>query len=162
MTEATAAPRMPSRLSRIGRGRVGALLIVALVAGIAAPAAAGSRSTWPGGPYAGLEARLQAIIADARSNGVPGVSAAIETADGLWTGVAGKGSLRPERSVTPETAFEAGSVTKTFVAAVVLQLVEEGQLSLSWKLSRWMPDFPYASSITVRHLLSHTSGIRDL
>ncbi|MET0773141.1 MAG: serine hydrolase [Candidatus Limnocylindrales bacterium] len=127
-----------------------------------APAAAGWRSTWPDGPYAGLEARLQAILADARSNGVPGVSAAIETPEGEWTGVAGKASLRPARSVTPETAFEAASVTKTFVAAVVLLLVEDGRLSLSSKLSRWMPDFPYASRITVRHLLSHTSGIRDL
>jgi D-alanyl-D-alanine carboxypeptidase len=136
------------------------VLVVALT--LPAPAAAGWRSTWPNGPYAGLEERLQAILADARSNGVPGVSAAIETPDGRWTGVVGKASLRPERSVTPETAFEAGSVTKTFVAAVVLMLVEDGKLSLSSKLSRWLPDFPYAGSITVRHLLSHTSGIRDL
>lgn len=136
------------------------VLVIALVA--PAPAAAGWHSAWSGGPYAGLEDRLQAVIAGARSNGVPGVSAAIETPDGLWTGVVGKASLRPERPVTPETAFVAASVTKTFVAAVVLMLVEEGKLSLSSKLSRWMPDFPYAGRITIRHLLSHTSGIRDL
>jgi CubicO group peptidase (beta-lactamase class C family) len=48
------------------------------------------------------------------------------------------------------------------VATVVLMLVEDGELSLSSKLSRWLPDFPYARSITIRQLLSHTSGIRDL
>jgi D-alanyl-D-alanine carboxypeptidase len=148
--------------ARVSRRWIGCVVAMVLVASLPAPAVAGWRSTWPGGPYAGLEQRLQDVLANARSNGLPGVSAAIETPDGRWTGVAGKASLRPERAVTPETAFEAGSVTKTFVAAVVLMLVDEGKLSLTSKLSRWMPDFPSAGRITIRHLLSHTSGLRDL
>lgn len=163
MNEAAAARRGSRGVPR-ARGRWRGAVVAALLGVLILPAhaAAGSRSTWPDGPYAGLEAQLQAIVANARANGVPGVSAAIETPDGRWTGVAGKASLRPARSVTPQTAFEAGSVTKTFVAAVVLQLVGEGRLSLTSKLSRWMPDVRYASRITVRHLLSHTSGLRDL
>jgi len=166
MTSAVAAPGAPRLAPRAPaaavRGWLCTLVVLALLVGPTLPAAAGWRSSWPGGPYAGLESRLQDILDDAQAKGVPGVSAAIETPDGLWTGVAGKASLKPQRSVTPQTAFVAGSVTKTFVAAVVLMLVEEGRLSLSSKLSRWMPDFPYAKRITIRHLLSHTSGIRDL
>ncbi len=138
------------------------LVALVLLGGIPAPVGAGWRATWPDVPYAGLAERLQATLEDARAHGVPGASAAIETPDGLWTGVVGKASLRPERAVTTLTAFEAGSVTKTFVAAVALRLVEEGRLSLSSRLSRWMPDFPYAGRITVRQLLSHRSGIADL
>lgn len=166
MTSAVAGQRDELRASRVTgtalRRWLWVLVALALVVGSAAPAAAGWRSTWPGGPYEGLERRLQDILADARANGVPGVSAAIETPDGLWTGVVGKASLKPARTVTPETAFVAGSVTKTFVAAVVMLLVEDGKLSLSSKLSRWMPDFPYARRITIRQLLTHKSGIRDL
>ncbi len=166
MTSAVAALRERRRAPRAPvvavRARLCALLVLVLMAGSALPGAAGWRSSWPGGPYAGLEARLQDVLDEAKARGVPGVSAAIETPDGLWTGVVGKASLRPDRSVTPQTAFVAGSVTKTFVAAVVLMLVEEGRLSLSSRLSRWMPGLPYAKRITIRHLLTHTSGIRDL
>lgn len=149
--------------TQVARRSVSVLLALVLVGGVPSWATAGSRSTWPaGGPYAGLAERLQAVIEDARRNGVPGVSAAVETPDGLWTGVSGKANLRTGRPVTRDTAFEAGSVTKTFVAAMVMRLVEDGRLTLSAKLARWLPDFPYARQITVRHLLSHTSGVRDL
>ncbi|MFN8519742.1 MAG: serine hydrolase [Chloroflexota bacterium] len=167
MTRATAAARPAAGAwhspSAGARRWLCLLVALVLVAGVPSAAMAGSRSSWPDeGAYAGLESRLQDILVDARSNGVPGASAAIETPDGLWTGVVGKATLSPARSVGRDTAFEAGSVTKTFVAALVLRLVERGKLSLSSKLSRWMPGFPYAGSITIRHLLSHTSGIRDL
>ena len=50
-------------------------------------------------------------------------------------------------------------MTKTFVAAAILQLVDEGKLKLEDPLAEWFPDFPSATDITVRELLSHTSGI---
>lgn len=55
--------------------------------------------------------------------------------------------------------FQIGSITKTFTATVVLELASEGKISLDAPLSQWVPTFPNAQNITVRQLLSHTSGI---
>lgn len=63
---------------------------------------------------------------------------------------------------TPQTIFEVGSVSKQFTAAAVLLLAQEGKLALDDNVRRWVPEFPdYGTPITLRHLLNHTSGIRD-
>lgn len=63
----------------------------------------------------------------------------------------------------PETVFQIASTTKTFTAAAVLKLVEEGKLSLDDKITKWLPELPAAwSGVTVRHCLTHTSGLPDL
>ncbi len=64
-------------------------------------------------------------------------------------------------SNTPETKFEIGSLTKQFTAACILQLVEQGKLSLDDKLSKFLPKFPKADSVTIHMLLNHTSGIAN-
>lgn len=90
----------------------------------------------------------------------PGLSVAVRLANGeLWTGVSGSASLQPERPVTPDTVFAVASVTKTFVTALILQLSDEGALLLDDRLARYLPDFPRARQITIRQLLSHTSGV---
>ena len=64
--------------------------------------------------------------------------------------------------ITPQTAFDAGSVVKPFVAAAVLLLVEEQRLSLSADVHRYIPELPdYGHRITLDHLLTHTSGLPD-
>jgi D-alanyl-D-alanine carboxypeptidase len=78
-----------------------------------------------------------------------------------WTGASGKADLESGEPVTPETLFGIGSVTKSFVAALVLDLAEEGVLSVDDRLSRWLPDYPGAAGITLRQLLNHTSGVPD-
>jgi CubicO group peptidase (beta-lactamase class C family) len=55
--------------------------------------------------------------------------------------------------------YQYGSVTKQFTAALILKLQEEGKLKLEDKLSRYFPQFSFADSVTLRHLLTHTSGI---
>src|SRR6478735_7206588 len=60
---------------------------------------------------------------------------------------------------TPETRFEIGSATKQFTAASILQLAEQGKLSLDDKLSKFLPGFPKGDSVTIHMLLNHTSGI---
>jgi CubicO group peptidase (beta-lactamase class C family) len=60
---------------------------------------------------------------------------------------------------TEQTIFQIGSVTKQFTAMVILKLVEKKKLSLTDKLSKFYPTFPKGDSITIAHLLSHTSGI---
>lgn len=62
---------------------------------------------------------------------------------------------------TPETVFRIGSMTKSFTAIALMQLVENNRLSLSDRLSKFLPDYPDADLITVDHLLTNTSGIPD-
>ena len=64
--------------------------------------------------------------------------------------------------VTTGTVFALGSVTKTFIAALVLKLSEEGVLHLGDQLARWVPHFPDSKRITIRQLLNHTSGVFDV
>jgi len=90
---------------------------------------------------------------------VRGVSAAIVfNKDSAWVGTSG--ISHDTVSMKPDMLFSIGSITKNFVATLVLKLVEKGTLSLEDKLSKWLPAYPYIdSNITIRQLLNHTSGI---
>ena len=109
-----------------------------------------------------LGARLQRTLDEQRERyAIPGASAAvIVTGKGLWAGASGKVS-RGGAPVTADTLFNAGSVTKTFVAALVLDLADEGVLRLDDAVARWLPAYPRAGRMTVRQLLNHTSGLAD-
>ncbi len=73
----------------------------------------------------------------------------------------GMADLEDGQPVKADTIFRIGSLTKQFTSAMLLMLVERGQLSLSDPISKYFPDFPKAEGITVRHLLDHTSGIHS-
>jgi CubicO group peptidase (beta-lactamase class C family) len=74
----------------------------------------------------------------------------------------GSADLEREVLITPNSIFDAGSLTKQFVAAATLLLVEEGKLSLTEDIHKYIPQLPdYGHKITVDNLLTHTSGIRD-
>ncbi|PJL24603.1 MULTISPECIES: serine hydrolase domain-containing protein [Stenotrophomonas] len=64
-------------------------------------------------------------------------------------------------AVRADTPFEIGSITKQFTAAAVVQLQEAGKLTLDDPLARYLPDAPHAHAVTLRQLLSHTSGLHD-
>ena len=74
---------------------------------------------------------------------------------------AGYGMADVDRNIpnTPEKRFRIASITKQFTAAAVLQLVEQGRLSLEDPVSRFIPGFPEGDRIRVVHLMAHTSGI---
>jgi CubicO group peptidase (beta-lactamase class C family) len=76
----------------------------------------------------------------------------------------GLADLEAQRAATPQTNYRLASVTKQFTAAAIMQLVEEGQLRYDDPLRRWLPSLPaesWSDSITIRHLLTHTSGLVD-
>ena len=107
-----------------------------------------------------IENKLQNILdAGISKYNVPGVSAAvIFPNEKKWIGVSGVS--HDTVAIKPEMLFAIGSITKTFVAALTLKLVEEGVLSLNDPLSKWLPSYPHIdSAVTIRQLLNHTSGI---
>jgi D-alanyl-D-alanine carboxypeptidase len=79
-----------------------------------------------------------------------------------WAAHAGANELSSSVPPSPSSRFRIGSVTKTFVATVVLQLVDEGTLALDDPIDRHLPGVvPNGTAITVRQILNHTSGIYD-
>jgi CubicO group peptidase (beta-lactamase class C family) len=64
-------------------------------------------------------------------------------------------------AVTPQTSFCIGSVTKQFTASAILKLQEQGKLGVDDNLSKYIPDFPRGNEVTLRHLLTHTSGLHN-
>jgi D-alanyl-D-alanine carboxypeptidase len=107
-------------------------------------------------------ATLQLLVDGVVEAGAPGAVALVRTGQGAWQGASGLGDLRARRPARPLDRFRIGSVTKSFVATVVLQLVGEGRLGLDDRLQRWLPGLvPDGERITVRQLLNHTSGLYD-
>jgi D-alanyl-D-alanine carboxypeptidase len=106
---------------------------------------------------------LQAAVDRARSAfGLNAVAVGVSSGAQLgWSGASGP----PRDGTTPlsgATPFAIASVTKTFTAAIVLQLVEEGRVELDAAVNAYLPELAIARGVTVRQLLGHTSGIPDL
>lgn len=71
----------------------------------------------------------------------------------------GYSDIKREMRVDKKTKYNAFSVTKTFTTLAILQLAEKNKLTIDDKVFKYLPDFPYSKNITIRHLLSHTSGL---
>ena len=124
-------------------------------------------------PDGATSKKLAAALASARWRyGIPGISVAIAYPDGsVWAGRAGVSDVKKKTALRTDTAFSFGSATKTFTAALVLRLAEEGALSLDDSILRWLPEYAdrtFLGStparrqiITVRMLLAQTSGLYD-
>lgn len=94
-----------------------------------------------------------------------GPGAAVVVTEGgkiIYKGARGIADLEAGTPITPDTVFRLASISKQFAAATMLQLVEEGKLTLDDPLSKFFPDYPEpGASATVRQLLNHTSGIKS-
>jgi D-alanyl-D-alanine carboxypeptidase len=110
-----------------------------------------------------LRAALDARLARLRATyGIPGVSATIRFGDGsVWHGSSGLADVAAGRPVTTDTEFSLASVSKTFTAALILGLVQDGRIDLDATALTYRPDLRIDPAITVRELLDHTSGLRD-
>jgi D-alanyl-D-alanine carboxypeptidase len=94
--------------------------------------------------------------------GGKGVCLAVILPDGqTWVGTSGIST--GNTPISPDMMFSIGSATKNFTSAVILQLADEGVLTLEDSLFEWLPSFPNIdSTITIRQLLNHTNGIYNL
>jgi D-alanyl-D-alanine carboxypeptidase len=150
-------------MALLAGGLVAALLVVATVVWWpqdrpAAPPAGSSAprvSRSPTDP-ATLQRQLDGVV----EAGAPGVVGLVRTGERTWQGASGLGDLGAKRPARAGDRFRVGSVTKSFVATLVLQLVAEDRLRLDDNLERWLHGLvPGGERITVRQLLNHTSGL---
>jgi D-alanyl-D-alanine carboxypeptidase len=133
----------------IGRGA----LLLALVAAVAAGTAQARPALYP---------KTRAALADLVKAGAPGAVVLIRKGASTTVLAAGVADRRTRRPMRPDDRFRIASITKSFVATVVLQLVGEKRLSLSDPVERFLPGLvPGGGAITVRQLLQHTSGLYD-
>lgn len=80
---------------------------------------------------------------------------------GAWIKSAGKADTKTGEPVSPRDGFRIASITKTFTGTIVLQLVDEGRLTLDDTIDKYVSGIPDGDKITMRMLLNHTSGIYD-
>ncbi len=158
------------RSSRLCAGIVFGAVLAALVAGC---------RTTPALSQASFEARVQAVtilgaVAQERLDalvarlGAPGATVGFAWTDGRSGAIAsGLSSKTTGTAMQPSDRMLAGSIGKTYVAAVMLQLVEEGRVDLDQRVSHWLggvawfPRVPNAGTMTLRQLMNHTSGIPE-
>lgn len=106
-----------------------------------------------------LDAEIDRAVAE---DGLPSVAVAIAIpGSGTYLATRGEADLATGRARAATMPFRIASITKSFTATAVLQLVDLGRLSLDDTLAKWYPDFPNAASITVDDLLRMRSGIPD-
>ena len=109
-----------------------------------------------------LRTRLQGILDDYVAQGIVGVSLALRAPGEedvlIASGLADRTRQEP---LTPDHLFRIASCTKTFVAACLLQLAQEGRLDLDEPITRWFPDLPKAKRLPVRILVNHRGGLPE-
>ncbi|MFG2225004.1 serine hydrolase domain-containing protein [Streptomyces sp. NPDC048644] len=132
-----------------------------------ATAAAGNHPKSPAtavAPAGSHEATQSALQKAVDKGGLPGISAEVRDRTGTWNGSAGVADTATGRKRSADEHFRAGSITKMFIATVILQLADEGRLSLDDKVEKWLPGLVRGNkndgrTICLQELLNHTSGL---
>jgi D-alanyl-D-alanine carboxypeptidase len=109
--------------------------------------------------------KYQAILDEAIRNGLPGITAMVQAHNEKeWRGKSGVGNIENTIPIDCNQTFRLASITKIFTSIVILQLVDENRIKLSDNIVKYLDDqtqstIPNVNSITILHLLSHSSGI---
>ena len=116
-----------------------------------------------GSMSADLQSRVDAAARDVLAKtGVPSASVGIVQGGRIvFTKAYGNARLTPPLPATAELRYAIGSISKQFTAACVLLLQEEGKLSIDDPVAKYFPELTRAKDVTIRHILSHTSGYED-
>ncbi|MFJ5779580.1 serine hydrolase domain-containing protein [Streptomyces sp. NPDC093094] len=144
---------------RPGAGVVGLAAVALAATALTGPAQA-SQDTATG--HRATQSAMDAAVAA----GVPGIAAEARDADGVWQSASGVGNRETGVPRRKADRFRVGSITNTFVATVLLQMEAEGRLGLDDTVEQHLPGLVTGngndgSTITVRQLLNHTSGLYD-
>ncbi|MEV8567989.1 serine hydrolase domain-containing protein [Streptomyces sp. NPDC051322] len=161
----TSTPSGTARAGRAGRPAraaavLAATLALGLTAGTAVPAFAGSPTSAPA-PRCRSTGALCDALSDLPNGDTTAALVRVGGTRGSLRGSAGVHDLASGRAADPDARFRAGSVTKVFTAAVVLQLASEHRVDLDRSVRHYLPDLIPAAyrHVTVRQLLNHTSGL---
>ncbi|MFE2107004.1 serine hydrolase domain-containing protein [Kitasatospora sp. NPDC059463] len=148
-----------------GAVAVAAAVTTVVTVGTVTSAAAAGTGGGHGGHGDGVHGATRAAMAElVRAEGLPGTIAGVREGDDSWSAAVGAADTATGRPRSPRERFRIGSLTKTFTATVVLQLRAEGRLGLDDPVERWLPGVVRGNgndgtTITVRQLLGHTSGL---
>ena len=107
--------------------------------------------------------QFDAIVSQYYQDDMPGATILVaKDGKAIYRKAVGKSNLELDVDMIPENVFMLASITKQFTAVAILMLEEQGKLSLSDPITKFIPDYPTnGKTITVHHLLNHTSGIRS-
>ena len=110
-----------------------------------------------------LDQKIDAILSEQYPADGPGVSALVaKNGEIIYSSAFGLANLEHQIPLNPESVFEIGSITKQFTAVAILMLEQEGKLKVTDEVTKYIPDYPtQGKSITIHHLLNHTSGIKS-
>jgi D-alanyl-D-alanine carboxypeptidase len=140
---------------------VGALLVAPAQAGAATAPNRHQMAVVPA-PQRIDPGELRRLLDQIVAAGAPGAAALVTDEHGVQQAASGLADLRTGRPMRPGLNYRVASMTKPFVATVVLQLVAEGRLSLSDTVQRWLPGIlPYGDQVSIRQLLNNTSGVPE-
>ncbi|MGB5401899.1 MAG: serine hydrolase domain-containing protein [Thermoanaerobaculia bacterium] len=130
-----------------------------VVGGVFLAQGAGAESETPS-----LSAQIDELFADRSHSDAPGlVAAVIQDGRIVYENAFGMADLERGVALTPRSVFEIGSISKQFTAMCILLLEQDAKLSLDDEVRTYVRELPdYGRPITIRHLLHHTSGIRDI
>jgi len=120
-------------------------------------------SASPQASAADAKSKVDAVFRDVDRSDSPGCAVGVYR-DGQIAYARGYGMANLEWNIgnTPQTVFDIGSVSKQFTAMAIHLLAREGKLSLDDDIRKWVPEIPsYGKTVTLRHLLHHTGGLRD-
>jgi len=136
---------------------------------LALSAAARAQTDRPAQTPKTLEELQKAVKAILDTNHVPGAGIALAAKDKIiWAGGVGKADLAANRDVTADTVFRVGSISKSFVAAALLKLQEEGKVDLNARVKEIVPEveilnpWEQTSPVRIVNLLEHTAGFDDM
>lgn len=136
-----------------------AFLPAAVLAGALIVGAAHAAPVEDPATLAAVDAASKAALAEGRTAGF--TLAIMSHGAMIFDRGYGMANLETHTAAAPETVYRIASINKQFTAAAILLLVEQGKLGLDDKLSRFLPDFPRSGEVTIRQLLTHTSGLKD-
>lgn len=113
--------------------------------------------------FAQLDKKIDSIIQTEfnNPNDPGGVFLVSKKGKTLYEKAFGKANLELDVNMTPQHVFQIGSMTKQFTAVSILILESQGKLTVNDPISKYIPDYPSGNLITIHHLLTHTSGIKD-
>lgn len=108
----------------------------------------------------------QSLLDNSAANGLPGITMLVDNPSGFWAGSSGYIDIANFIDTKKYSLFKIGSISKTYTAAIILIIEDEGKLSIDDKITAYLPNkisekIPESEKITIKHLLTHRSGIHN-